>query len=150
MLGWNYNRQLGRNNTMTDQTQALMKSLPRCASLIAAADARNSAIWRVVRWEESLPAEVAVDDVRPANDLAGDEDVVNQFDNRTKALRASAADVRRRYAKPDRTESGHWGVWRCKERDRVVYQTVLPLPHEHLGAVETALVPFVPNSAVQT
>jgi|GEM_PF-927093 len=111
---------------MTEQTKALIQSLPNFADDLRAADPRGSSEWEIVRWVGIDPGRVRADQIEVASGLSIDgQPVKNRFASRTEALRSSANWVRRNLRQY--TERDHRGVWKWQEGDKILYQTVLPV-----------------------
>jgi mRNA interferase MazF len=125
------------DSELRDQTVKMCASLPHFASLFQAADRSGIYKWKIVRWENIDPQQVEPDGVLVLDSLVYDDQPRdNEFKSRTEALRFSDKYLEQegicRKTK-QRSEKGHWGVWRWKQGDSVVYQTVMPVTTAESG-----------------
>ena len=116
---------------MDNQTEKLTQSLPHFAELFEAADGDRQTEWKIVRWKGTRPVEIQPEDVcilSPGD--PGCPPNENAFSSKTAALRFSADWVRSEYPKNERTEKGHWGVWKVRTANDAFYQSVMPLVND--------------------
>ena len=100
------------------QTDWLMGSLPECAGIFKATDARNYPDWVIVQFDVE-PSEAKREDMK--------KKVSGVYPTRTKALKDSAITAQE--TDSHATEKAHMGVWRIQKDGKVYWQTVWPVAY---------------------
>ena len=97
-----------------EQTEWLMNSLPKCASIYQNAGSRGEPDWVIVQFHVE-PAEAEPKDMRAVSEI---------FPTRTKALIESK--LRAKSVDTSAEESRHMGVWEINRNGKTYWQTVFP------------------------
>lgn len=79
--------------------------------------------WVIVYWKNTPPSQVTISEMEPRHVVIGTTAVPNMFTSRTSALRRSEESSR---SIKQRTEIGHWGVWKWNKGDSSYFQSVVP------------------------